>query len=226
MTANYERLNNLQYEFTPNGTPIASLVNGNTVTAASRTIQRAETEEESTAYRWIVSVESSDREPGLVSVGLATGTIDQVQAGSLPGAAGQAAAAGATWQLNQNLEPFANKSTVGPRFQPSRCRTSFGRATGWDINAGIRFESYGYALGDVSSPEQAFWFDQINATACVDPNGLKQVPATDFTGGASRYGGVPQSLLDYYTTPAGQACAIDPLTHHQLYHPGRAAFRN
>ena len=152
---------------------------------------------------------------------LATGTIDQVTGDSLPAAQGMAAAAGASWQLNQNLEPFANKSTVGPRFLNVALQDEFRPSDRWDINAGLRFESYGYALGDVSSAEQGFWFDQINATACVDPNGLKQVPATDFTGGAARYGGVPSSLLDYYTTPAGTACAVDPLTGHQLYHPGQ-----
>ena len=222
VTANYERLNNLQYEFTPNGTSIASLLNGNTCYSGESNNPTGGNPKKNPpridgSYPLGLPIGS----PVSCLSALTTGTIDQVQAGSLPGVVGQAAAAGATWQLNQNLEPFANKSTVGPRFTTVALQDEFRPSDRWDINAGIRFESYGYALGDVSSPEQAFWFDQINATACVDPNGLKQVPATDFTGGASRYGGVPQSLLDYYTTPAGQACAIDPLTHHQLYHPGQ-----
>ncbi len=220
-TANYERLNNLQYAFTPNGTPIATLTSGNVCYSGQTNNPTKSTSP--TAPRVDGSYPLNLPIGSLVSClsALAGEDIKSVTSGALPSVQGAAAAAGASWQLTQNLAPYANKNTVGPRFFTTALQDEFRPNDRWDINAGVRFESYGYALGDVSSPEQAFWFNQFNATVCVDPDGLRQVPATDFTGSAARYTGVPSGYLDYYTTAAGQPCAIDPLSKHQLYHPGQ-----
>ena len=85
----------------------------------------------------------------------------------------------------------------------------------------MRLESYGYALGDFASAEQAFWFKVMNQTACVDPIGLKQVPASDFTDGLPRFAGVPPGYPGYYTTVPGDPCLPDPRTGAKLYHPGQ-----
>lgn len=216
VTANYERYNNLQTSFTPNGTPIATLQKGDTCYAAEANAAPG-------GKVWDGSYAANLPAGAPVSClsALAGATINAVVAQSLPAITGQAAAAGASWQLTQNLAPYANVSTVGPRFLNVALQDEFHPNDRLDINAGVRFESYGYKLGDYASPEQAFWFNQINSTVCVDPHGLIQVPATDFTGGASRYAGVPSGYPDYYTTLPGQACAKDPLTGDALYHPGQ-----
>ena len=90
----------------------------------------------------------------------------------------------------------------GPRFLTVALQDEFRPSDRWDINCGVRFESYGYALGNYASPEQAFWFNEVNPTACVDPSGLQQVPATDF--GGARAGNVPHELPDVLHDGAGR----------------------
>ena len=70
VTANYERLNNLQYEFTPNGTSIASLVNGNTCySGESNNPTGGNPKKNPPRIDGSYPLRSSDRESGLVSVG-------------------------------------------------------------------------------------------------------------------------------------------------------------
>jgi Carboxypeptidase regulatory-like domain/TonB dependent receptor/TonB-dependent Receptor Plug Domain len=223
-TANYERLDNLQYEFTPNGTPIATLTSGNAcysgqtnnpTNATGKALANAPRVDGSYAITLPIG------SPVSCMSALAGQTIDAVVGNTLPGVQGMAASKGASWQLTQNLEPYANKNTVSPRFLTGSLQDEFRPSDRWDINAAVRYESYGYVLGQVGSPEQQFWFNQINSTVCVDPSGLTQVLATDFTGGIARYGNVPEGYPDYYTTAPGGTCQVDPLTKHQLYHPGQ-----
>lgn len=214
-TATTERINNGQYSFTPNGTPIATLQSGTTCFSAYANSVSGKLWDGSYSPNLPVGSPVSCLSP------LAGATINQVVGQQLPPIAGHAATSGATWQLTQNLEPDVNKNTVGPRFATASIQDELRPGDRWDINLGARFESYGYALGQVGSPEQAFWFDQINQTVCVDPIGLVQVPGTIFTGGASRYSGVPSGYPDFYTTLPGQACQANPLNGDKLYHPGQ-----
>lgn len=220
-TASTLRWNNAQYTFTPSGSPIATLVSPSGKCYA--------------AY-------ANSQPGGLIDPGypktlpagapvsclsaLAGAPVSAVQAGSCP--AGSPAfsclppgPAGTTWNLTQNLEPNANINTVTPKFFDAAIQDEFRPSDKWDITAGARFESYGYGLGDYSSPEQAFWFNEVNATACVDPVGLKQAPQTDLDAGAPRYGLVPSSYVGYITTAPGVACPYDPVLGAQLYHPGQ-----
>jgi hypothetical protein len=215
-TASTVRSNNQQYSFTPNGTPIATLQSGNTCYSSVANAA-------SGGALWDPSYDPKLAAGSPVSClsPLAVATIDQVVGQQLPAIKGAAAAAGASWQLSQNLEPFSNVNTVGPRFLTASIQDELRPSDRWDINMGVRFESYGYALGQVGSPEQAFWFNQINRTVCVDPNGLVQVPSTIFTGGAARYAGVPSGSPDFYTTLPGQTCQANPLNGDKLYHPGQ-----
>ncbi len=216
------RYNNLQYTFSPNGAPLATLQNAS-----------------GQCFAYTDNYTSSGYiDPGYYIPGKPTGqqlkagapvsclsalagaTLGQVQAQMLPAIPGAAAAAGAGWDLTQNLEPDANRSTTGPRFLNVALQDEFRPSDRWDINAGLRFESYGYALGDYASPEQQFWFNEVNQTACVAPNGLVQAPAADINGGTARSPSVGQNYPTYVTTAPGVACPYDPVLKQQLYHPG------
>ena len=216
-TASTVRSNNQQYSFTPNGTPIATLQSGNTCYSSVANTAPG-------GALWDPSYEPTlaGRKPGFVSIAARSGDDRSGRrAAASRRSKAQAATAKASWQLSQNLEPFSNVNTVGPRFFTASIQDELRPSDRWDINMGVRFESYGYALGQVGSPEQAFWFNQINQTVCVDPNGLVQVPSTIFTGGAARYAGVPSGSPDFYTTLPGQACQANPLNGDKLYHPGQ-----
>lgn len=220
VTAATERSNNLQYLFTPNGTPIATLM------SANGTCYSGEVNDPNGGTAAAPRVDGSY--PLQLPIGspvsclsaLAGEPIGPVVDNKLPAPVGEAAAAGAIWKLTQNIEPDVNKNTVGPRFLNIAIQDEFRPTDRWDVNAGLRVESYGYALGNVGSPEQAFWFKVINQTVCVDPDGLQQVAASDFT--AATGGGVlPSAYPDFYTTLPGQPCLKDPLTGDRLYHPGQ-----
>jgi hypothetical protein len=119
---------------------------------------------------------------------------------------------------------------VSPKFFDTAIQDEFRPTDKWDINVGARFESYGYGLGDFASASQQFWFNQVNATACVDPTGFIQASATDIGGGGTakggvnpgtpRYGLTPSNYIGYVTTAPGAACPFDPVLGAQLYHPG------
>ena len=220
-TATVLRMNNNQYHFTANGSPIATLANGSGQCVA--------------AY-------NNSQSGGLIDPGYASGLkvgtpvscvsalagapVAAVQAGACPPGAAAAfaclpAVSGANWSLTQNLEQDANINTVGPIIYSGAIQDEFRPTDRWDINAGIRYESYGYNLGNVASQSQSFWFSQINSTACVAPNGLQQASATDLDGNAPRYGLTPSGYVGFITTAPGGACPFDPVLGQQLYHPGQ-----
>jgi hypothetical protein len=221
-TASTLRWNNSQYEFTPSSTPIATLQ------AADGTCYAAYNNATSTGALIDPGYAASLTAGTQVSClsALAGAPISAVQAGQgacpafaclAPTPAG--APAGTSWLLTQNLEPFANINTVKPIFLTVALQDEFRPTERWDINAGVRFESYGYELGNYASASQQFWFNQINATACVDPSGLVQAPQSDL--GGSRYPGVPSSYPGFITTAPGGTCPFDPVLGAQLYHPGQ-----
>ena len=209
------RYNNAQYTFSPNGSPFATLQNSSGQCFAFTNNAQAGGSLYDPGYSPTLKAGT----PVSCLSALAGATLGSVQAQQLPAVPGAAAAAGANWQLTQNIEPDANKSTTGPRFLTVALQDEFRPSDRWDINMGVRFESYGYALGNYNSPEQAFWFNEVNQTACVDPSGLQQVDASDF--GGARAGNVPQNYPTYYTTAPGGTCGVDPRTGHTLYHPGQ-----
>jgi Carboxypeptidase regulatory-like domain/TonB dependent receptor/TonB-dependent Receptor Plug Domain len=215
------RYNNAQYTFSPNGAPFATLQSASGQCYA----YTANNPSPKTPGTRLIDPGYSSNLPAGAPVSclsaLAGATLGQVQAQTLPAIPGAAAAAGANWDLTQNIEPDANRSTTGPRFLNVALQDEFRPSDRWDINAGIRFESYGYALGDYSSPEQQFWFGEINQTACVAPNGLVQAPAADIDGGNGRNPNVGQNYPTYVTTAPGVACPYDPILKQQLFHPGQ-----
>jgi hypothetical protein len=225
-TASVLRMNNQQYLFTANGTPIASLQgpNGNCYAAYANS-------QSSGLIDPGYSPTLKAGAPVSCLSALAGAPVSAVQAGGNGCTAGQTfsclqatpagAPAGTSWHLTQNLEQNANINTVSPKFLTAAVQDEFRPSDRLDINAGVRFESYGYGLGDYASPEQAFWFSQINATVCVDPRGLLQAQQTDFDNGNPRAQNVPTNYPKYMTTAPGGACPIDPITGDQLYHPGQ-----
>jgi Carboxypeptidase regulatory-like domain/TonB dependent receptor len=217
-TAQYMRYNNAQTQFSANGTPIASLVAGNTCYSAesNNPTNKAGGPRIDNSYSLTLPLGS----PVSCLSALAGATVNGVQGGALAPAVGMGAAAGASWQLTQNLQPDANRNTVSPRFTTVALQDEFRPSDRWDINLGVRFESYGYVLGNFDSPEAQFWFNQVNSTVCVDPLGLQQVDGSVLTG-QSRYGGVAPSFPTYYTTAPGQPCMANPQNGDKLYHPGQ-----
>jgi hypothetical protein len=225
-TASVLRNNNQQYTFSANGTPIATLQgpNGNCYAAYNN------------------SQGGSLIDPGYASglkagapvsclsalAGAPVNAVEQGQKGCTPGqtfsclqATPAGAPAGTTWTLTQNLQQNANINTVSPKFLTAALQDEWRPSDKLDVNAGARFESYGYGLGNYESAEQQFWFAQVNATVCVDPRGLQQVNQSDFDNGHNRNGLVPEGYPSYMTTAPGQACPKDPLNGDQLYHPGQ-----
>jgi hypothetical protein len=231
-TATMLRNNNAQYTFAPNTTPIATLGSGNTCYDAytnqqgSQFIDPGYTTIDPVTHKPVSSV--SPGQPVSCLSALAGAPIAAVEAGSCPTSSApftclQTPAGlpgGATWSLTQNLGADANINTVGPKFWNAAVQDEWKPGDRWDINAGVRFESYGYQLGNVASQEQAFWFNQINTTACVDPQGLQQASVTDQTPGISRSQSA-SGYPSYITTAPGAACPVDISTGHQLYHPGQ-----
>lgn len=215
------RWNNGQMSFSPNGTPIATLQNASGQCFAAYNNQQGS--------RFI------DPSYGNVAAGtpvsclsaLAGAPIAAVQAGSCASGSSPfsclvaSPVAGANWTLTQNLAPSANVNTVKPKFYDFAFQDDFRPSDKWDINAGVRFESYGYELGNFGSASGNFWFNQLNSTVCVDPNGFAQASANDIDGGRSRYGLTPNGYTNYVTTAPGQPCPADPVRGTQLYHPGQ-----
>jgi hypothetical protein len=230
LTANYTtatvtRMNNAQWTFQPSGTPLAILQGANGQCYSAYNNQQGNSLIDPGYNK---SVGPGD--PVSCLSALAGAPYQAVQAGS-SGCTGSSspftclhipvsAPSGTTWALAQNLAQDANLNHVGPVFYTAAFQDEFRPSDRWDINAGVRFESYGYQLGDYSSPSQAFWFSQVNATVCVAPVGLVQASQSDIVGGAPRYGLTPNAYVTFVTTAPGAACPYDPVLKQQLYHPG------
>ena len=108
---------------------------------------------------------------------LAGQNLDVVNSGLLPSIPAAAAAAGARWNVLANIAPDANVNQVTPRFFTASLQDDWRPSDRIDLTVGLRLDSYGYSFASDTSPEAAFWFNQINSTVCVDPAGLNQVNA-------------------------------------------------
>ncbi|HEY1681833.1 MAG TPA: TonB-dependent receptor [Candidatus Tumulicola sp.] len=225
-TASVLRNNNQQYTFSANGTPIATLqAPDGSCYAAYNNQQKGGLIDPGYAK----SLQAGD--PVSCLSALAGAPVNAVQHGQNNCPVGKTfgclqavpgdTPAGTTWKLTQNLEQNANINTVSPKFLTAALQDEWRPSDKLDINAGVRFESYGYGLGNYESAEQQFWFAQINATVCVDPRGLQQVNQSDFNNGRDRFRLVPDGYPSYLTTAPGVACPTDPLTGDKLYHPGQ-----
>jgi len=223
-TATPLRWNNAQYTFQPNNTPIATLQSANGQCYAAYNNQQGSKLIDPAYYNPSGQQLQAGAPVSCLSP-LAGAPIAAVEAGQngcgTPFQCLTSTPAGATWILSQNLASDANINTVKPRFWDAAIQDEFRPSARWDINAGVRFESYGYELGNYASAEQQFWFNQINSTVCVAPNGLVQASGSDMVGGATRYSGTPSAYPGFLTTAPGQACPTDPVLGQQLYHPGQ-----
>jgi hypothetical protein len=223
-TASSERTNNFQYQFSAAGSPIATLMSGGKCYAAYNNSQTGGLIDPGYA----AGLKAGS--PVSCLSALAGAPVSAVQAGQTgcPASAlfnclqqtPAGAPPGTTWTLTQNLATNANINTVTPKFFDAALQDEFRPSDKWDVTAGVRFESYGYGLGNYNTASANFWFNEVNQTACVDPTGLQQALATDLDHGASRFGLVPNSYINYVTTAPGAACPFDPVLGAQLYHPG------
>lgn len=64
---------------------------------------------------------------------------------------------------------YGTTNTVTPQFASLALQDEWRPTDRWDINAGVRFESYVYQLSNSNSPEYAFWFNQAANAYCYDP---------------------------------------------------------
>jgi hypothetical protein len=70
---------------------------------------------------------------------------------------------------------------VGGRFYAASLTDNWRPTDRWNVDAGVRLDSYGYALGDtITTPARAFWFTAYNTDMCVNP-GLDYGNPTDKT---------------------------------------------
>ncbi|HEY1656564.1 MAG TPA: TonB-dependent receptor, partial [Candidatus Tumulicola sp.] len=65
---------------------------------------------------------------------------------------------------------YGTLNTVQPQFSSVALQDEWRPTDRWDINAGVRFESYVYNLPSTSSPEFNFWFNQAANGYCYDPS--------------------------------------------------------
>lgn len=151
---------------------------------------------------------------------LAGTTLQKVNAGALPSIPGAAAAAGAQWIVTANTQQNANVNEVIPRFLTASLEDEIRPNDKLDLNLGVRFERYQYGFANSATAEAAFWLNQINATACVDPLGFAQAHSGD-QGSQTTKDTYPTTAPGYLTTLPGQACPLDVATGRQLYHPGQ-----
>ncbi len=113
-----------------------------------------------------------------------------------------ATAAGATWQVTVPHFTGGYFNTVTPRFSSYALEDEFRPTRRWDLNIGLRLETYSYGLSSITSPEMNFWFNQAQNWLCVD-SGTGQgifLPPSPST--------PPGSVTPIYsTTPGGTTCS-------------------
>ncbi len=147
-----------------------------------------------------------------------TASVLNVNAGAVP----TSPVAGADWIVTQNLFAQSNVNRVQPRFTTLALQDEFRPNDRWDINAGARYESYQYIIPNAAGTGGQFWANEVNATVCVAPTGLRQVHNGDLS---------PTQSIDplalnsgytrYLTTAPGGTCPMDPVLQEQTYHPGQ-----
>ena len=117
-------------------------------------------------------------------------------------AIGAALGARAKWIVtgaNAGLPEFGPFNTVRPKFASLSIDDQYRPNEKLFINAGLRYEHFGYVLGNTQSPAYDFWFRAAQREFCYDPQTLK-----------------PD--LGAVTVP-GAACPIDASTGTQEVHP-------
>jgi Carboxypeptidase regulatory-like domain/TonB dependent receptor len=86
---------------------------------------------------------------------------------NLPGTA--ACAAGAQFQVTVP-QGYGTINGVKPQFSSLALQDEWRPTDRWDINMGVRFESYVYDLQNSDTPENNFWFNQAANAYCYDPS--------------------------------------------------------
>lgn len=97
-----------------------------------------------------------------------TGGTYAAPVGPAPPAGSPAAKAGASYIVTVP-SGYGTLNSVQPQFSSLALQDEWRPTDRWDINAGIRFESYVYDLANSNSPEYAFWFKQAQNAYCYDP---------------------------------------------------------
>ena len=64
---------------------------------------------------------------------------------------------------------YGTINNVTPQFSSVALQDEFRPTDRWDINLGVRFESYVYQLPQTANPETNFWFGQAQNGYCYDP---------------------------------------------------------
>ncbi len=140
--------------------------------------------------------------------------------GSAP-AGSAAAAAGAHFVMTENghaaqvddVTPFFSSVSLTDVFQPGPRLT---------INAGVRYDSFVYRLGDLAAgyPARQFWFDAYNREHCAAPG---QAPVSTFNPATGTFGGCPAGYAPMTTPGLGLVDVPATTTRDAVFQP-RAAF--
>ena len=101
-------------------------------------------------------------------------------------------------------------NTVKPIFMSAALEDEFKPTDRWDLNLGVRFESYRYNLTSTNSPEWNYWFNEGAQVNCYDPG--TGLPMTTPLGP-----GQPVPPNPVQTAPLGN-CGIAP-SGQQGVHP-------
>jgi hypothetical protein len=93
-------------------------------------------------------------------------TLGNNSCDQLPGS--PACKAGASFQVTVP-QGYGTLNTVSPQFSALALTDEWRPGDKWDINAGVRFESYVYDMQSTVNPEFNFWFNQAANAYCYDP---------------------------------------------------------
>ncbi len=97
-----------------------------------------------------------------------TGGTYSSPVGPAPPAGSPAAKAGAQYVVTVP-DGYGTINNVTPQFASVALQDEWRPTDRWDINAGVRFESYVYQLPQTANPESNFWFAQAQNGYCYDP---------------------------------------------------------
>jgi Carboxypeptidase regulatory-like domain/TonB dependent receptor len=147
---------------------------------------------------------------------------------NLPGS--PACAAGAQFEVTVP-GAYGTINQVKPQFASLALQDEWRPTDRWDINLGVRFESYVYDLQNSDTPENAFWFAQAANAYCYDPKthqpilqvlppGSPPSEAGPVIAPNSQFGvaGLNPALC-YATNGAGKVIALSAPSGVQAVHP-------
>ncbi len=115
-----------------------------------------------------------------------------------PPITGAAATAGAKYETLWNTDASASDNSVTPHFSSVSLSDEFRPSDRWTIDLALRYDDYDYILANTQNPQNDFYAQIIQDSACINPS--NSTPALTPLGPGS----LPPPALAYYVNcPAG-----------------------